>query len=75
MAETMMLGLRLAEGVSRDAFRQRHGHELDAVYGAQLAALAPLGVLIDDDDWVRLTTRGRLVANEILVRFLPESAE
>jgi hypothetical protein len=34
MAETMMLGLRLAEGISRAAFRQRHGRDLDAVYGA-----------------------------------------
>jgi oxygen-independent coproporphyrinogen-3 oxidase len=72
MAETMMLGLRLAEGVSRAAFRARHGRDLDAVYGAQLAALAPLGVLTDTGDAVRLTTRGRLVANEILVRFLPD---
>ncbi len=72
MAETMMLGLRLAEGISRAAFRQRHGRDLDAVYGAQLAALAPLDVLIDGGDGVHLTARGRLVANEILVRFLPD---
>ena len=73
MAETMMLGLRLREGIDRAAFRSRHGLALDAAYGAQLAALAPLGVLEDDGERVRLTTRGRLVANEILVRFLPDS--
>ena len=72
MAETMMLGLRLLEGVSRAAFRARHGRDLDTVYGAQLAALAPLGVLEDTGDAVRLTPHGRLVANEILVRFLPD---
>jgi oxygen-independent coproporphyrinogen-3 oxidase len=72
MAETMMLGLRLAEGVARAAFQRRHGVALDAVYGAQLAALAPLDVLIDSGERIALTTRGRLVANEILVRFLPE---
>ena len=75
MAETMMLGLRLAEGVSHAAFRQRHGRELAATYGAQLAALAPLGVLTDTDGYVRLTTRGRLVANEVLVRFLPDDPQ
>ena len=74
MAETMMLGLRLAEGVSRAAFRRRHGIALDTIYGAQLTALAPLGVLIDMGDRLALTTRGRLVANEILVRFLPDDA-
>jgi oxygen-independent coproporphyrinogen-3 oxidase len=73
MAETMMLGLRLLEGVDRDAFRQRHGLLLDTVYGPQLVALAPLGVLHDDGTRLRLTQRGRLVANEVLVRFLPDN--
>lgn len=72
MAETMLLGLRLREGVARAAFRARHGRALDAVYGAQLAGLTPLGVLDDDGRSVRLTPRGRLVANEVLVRFLPD---
>lgn len=72
MAETMMLGLRLSEGISRAAFRARHGRTLDEVYGTQLAGLAPLGVLNDNGQSVRLTPRGRLVANEVLVRFLPD---
>lgn len=72
MAETMMLGLRLAEGVSRAAFRARHGRDLDAVYGPQLADLVALGLLDDAGDAVRLTPRGRLVANEALLRFLPD---
>ena len=74
MAETMMLGLRLREGVDRAAFQRRHGLALDAAYGPQLAALAPLGVLHDDGACLSLTGRGRLVANEVLVRFLPETA-
>jgi oxygen-independent coproporphyrinogen-3 oxidase len=72
MAETLMLGLRLREGVSRAAFQARHGRALDEVYGAQLADLAPLGLLEDDGAAVRLTPRGRLVANEVIVRFLPD---
>ncbi|CAA9567681.1 MAG: Hypothetical radical SAM family enzyme in heat shock gene cluster, similarity with CPO of BS HemN-type, partial [uncultured Thermomicrobiales bacterium] len=63
MGETMMLGLRLAEGVSRDAFRARHGHALDTVYGTEVAELVALGALEDVGDAVRLTGRGRLVAN------------
>lgn len=70
IAETMMLGLRLLEGVSRAAFRARHGRDLDAVYGVQIAELATLGVLHDTGEAIRLTPRGRLVANEVLVRFL-----
>lgn len=72
MAETMMLGLRLAEGVFRAAFRARHGRDLDGVYGPQLAELVALGLLHDAGDAVRLTPRGRLVANEVLVRFLAD---
>ena len=72
MGETMMLGLRLAEGVSRAAFRARHGADLAAVFGSQLAELASLGLLVDDAESVRLTRRGRLVANEVVLRFLPE---
>ena len=74
MAETMMLGLRLLEGIDRHAFQRRHGLTLDAAYGSQLAGLAPLGVLHDDGARLCLTPRGRLVANEVLVRFLPEAA-
>ena len=72
MAETMMLGLRLAEGVSRAAFRARHGHDLDATYGAQLARLVALDLLDGAGDAVRLTPRGRLLANEVLLRFLQD---
>ena len=72
MAETMMLGLRLAEGVAHAAFRARHGADLATVYGPQLAELASLGLLVDDGEAVRLTRRGRLVANEVVLRFLPE---
>ena len=72
MAETLMLGLRLREGVARDAFLARHGRALDEVYAPQLAALQPLGVLEDTGATLRLTQRGRLVANEVLVRFLPD---
>jgi len=35
------------------------------------AGLASLGLLVDDGDAVRLTRRGRLVANEAVLRFLP----
>ncbi|HEX5505866.1 MAG TPA: radical SAM family heme chaperone HemW [Thermomicrobiales bacterium] len=72
MAETMLLGLRLADGVSHAAFRRRHGRDLAAVYGPELADLAALGLLTDDGAAVRLTPRGRLVANEALIRFLKD---
>lgn len=68
--ETMMMGLRLTAGVSRAHFRDRCGHELDAVYGDEIGDLARLGLLDADAAGIRLTTRGRMLGNEIFARFL-----
>jgi oxygen-independent coproporphyrinogen-3 oxidase len=71
MGETMMLGLRLLdEGVSRSAFVARHGVELDQVYGAVIQELDQLGLLIVEQDRVRLTHRGLMLANDVCARFL-----
>ncbi len=69
MAETMMMGLRLDDGVSEAAFESRFGRRLDTVYGEPLAELTALGLLERDDGVVRLTARGRLLGNEVFVRF------
>ncbi|MDE2860549.1 MAG: radical SAM family heme chaperone HemW [Chloroflexota bacterium] len=69
MAETMMMGLRLDEGVSLASFESRFGRRMDAVFGEQLAELTGLGLLERDDSVVRLTARGRLLGNEVFLRF------
>ncbi|MCA9858792.1 MAG: radical SAM family heme chaperone HemW [Thermomicrobiales bacterium] len=71
MGETMMLGLRLlGEGVSAAAFATRHGVALDERFGAQIEELAALGLVDWDDERVRLTHRGTLLANDVCARFL-----
>jgi oxygen-independent coproporphyrinogen-3 oxidase len=71
MGETMMLGLRLLdEGISRSAFLARHGVELDQTYGAAVRELSQLGLLFVDEDGVRLTHRGLMLANDVCARFL-----
>ncbi len=72
MTETMILGLRLKEGVNRAAFAARHRRTLDDAYGAQLAPLIDVGLLTDNGTAIALTTAGRLLANEVLLRFLAE---
>lgn len=71
MAETMILGLRLGEGVSLDGFARRFGREVTSLYRAQIEELISLGLLAKDDDALQLTRRGRLLGNEVFVRFLP----
>ena len=69
MAETMMMGLRLDEGVELATFESRFGRSLDAAFGEQLAELTGIGLLERDDGVVRLTARGRLLGNEVFLRF------
>lgn len=74
MAEMVMLGLRLVEeGVGLANFAQRFGKPLERVYGAEIEALAQIGLLEIAPDRIRLTPRGRLLGNEAFQRFLPPS--
>ncbi len=74
MADSVILGLRLAEGVSESAFRARYGLGLQDAYGDAITQNVSLGLLRVDvekrDSVLRLTEQGRLLANEAFVRFL-----
>ena len=71
MGETMMMGLRLVEGVSEERFRSRFGQGLVDVFGAELRLLSGLGLLEWDGRAARLTPRGRLLGNQVFQHFLP----
>jgi len=72
MAETVVLGLRLVEGLRLEEFRRRFGQELISVYGAQVEELESLGLLERADGCLRLTANARLLGNEAFQRFLPD---
>ncbi|HEU4760212.1 MAG TPA: hypothetical protein VFT91_09565, partial [Dehalococcoidia bacterium] len=72
MADTLILGLRLNEGVAVEEFRLRFGADIDEVYGPALAELSGLGLIERPDGRLRLTERARLLANEVFVRLLPD---
>jgi oxygen-independent coproporphyrinogen-3 oxidase len=74
MADTMILGLRLTEGVSAQAFERRHGRAVDDVFGALLREFEGYGIVERTPTHVRLTRRGRLLSNELFQRLLPEPA-
>jgi oxygen-independent coproporphyrinogen-3 oxidase len=71
-AETVMLGLRLNEGMARRRFDERFGVALDAIFGATLTQCHEWGLIDDDGERVRLTPRGRLLSNEVFQRLLPD---
>ena len=70
MAETMMMGLRLDEGIDSQAFCDRFGIAVDSVYGRQIRELVALRLLDFDPRGLRLTRRGRLLGNEVFERFM-----
>ena len=61
MAETMMLGLRLSEGISQGAFLRRFGASLVETYGPQIDDLLGLELVAWQEDRLVLTPRGRLL--------------
>ncbi|MBN1179560.1 MAG: radical SAM family heme chaperone HemW [Anaerolineae bacterium] len=71
MGETMMMGLRLAEGVSDARFRARFGASLEAVCAKALGQLSRRGLLSWDGRAARLTAQGRLLGNQVFAHFLP----
>ena len=70
MAETMMMGMRLDDGVRLQDFQDRFGESLTAVYGAQVDELTGLGLIELCDGALRLTQPGRLLGNEVFLRFV-----
>ncbi len=70
MAETMMMGLRLQEGIAFNAFKRRFGTGLRDVYSEEMNELKSLGLLDDSNAVLRLTPQGRLLGNEVFQRFV-----
>ena len=69
--EAVALGLRMVEGFSRGAFAAEFGVDPLVRYPGPVASTRQAGLLEVDGDAVRLTPAGRLLANEVLVAFVP----
>jgi oxygen-independent coproporphyrinogen III oxidase len=71
MQETMMTGLRLTqEGVSAETFQARFGMELPVVFEQEIRELQDFALLEWAGDQLRLTKRGRLLGNQVFMRFV-----
>ncbi len=71
LGETMMLGLRLADGVDLDALSMRFGLDLRRLYRAALRQAVSAGLATLDGNRLRPTLRGMLLNNELAALFLP----
>ncbi|HYW54992.1 MAG TPA: radical SAM family heme chaperone HemW [Dongiaceae bacterium] len=70
--EAIMLALRTAEGVDVPAFRERYGIDVHQRYRGVVDDLVAAGVLAADPARLRLTERGRFVANDVCGAFLAD---
>jgi len=71
MDETMLTGMRLTEeGVGFERFRKRFGAEIEDVYPKEIEELKEKKLVEVDDERVRLTKGGRLVANWVFEKFV-----
>jgi len=71
MSEFMMTGLRMTKtGISNAEFRARFGNGLLDIYQKEIGELIQHGLLEWIDASVRLTKRGRLLGNQVFLRFV-----
>lgn len=70
MEETMFLGLRLTEGVSKAEFQRQFGVSMEQIYGEIVRENTAKGLLIDEAGYVRLTREGMDLSNYVMAQFL-----
>ena len=70
MEEEMFLGLRKNRGVSLETFEERYSLTLREVYGKELDELLYKELIVIENDFVKLTTRGRFMGNTVFQYFL-----
>lgn len=73
MSETVILALRLREGLDLAGFEARFGEPLQGVFGAALAETLSLGLVeVTADGRLRLRDEAVMLGDEAFMRFLPE---
>lgn len=72
--ETLCVQLRRCEGIGRVEFEMQTGFRLEEIAGQALARLIEMEVVEDDLLGVRLTRRGKCVADTVIASFLAAGA-
>ena len=72
MSETAFLALRTAQGLHLPTFEQRFAEPFTNFVGNRLQYVAEAGLLEQENGWLRLSKRGRLLGNEVFLRLLPD---
>ena len=70
LEESFFLGLRMNRGVTFAEIAERFGPGALSGYDLVIAESVEAGLLLRNDDCISLTSRGRLLSNEVFARFL-----
>ncbi|MDP4097017.1 radical SAM family heme chaperone HemW [Paenibacillus sp. P96] len=70
MEDFMMVGLRMAEGVSSERFNRQFGQSLEQIFDRPLAKMLNAGLLEKTSGGYRLSERGILFGNDVFGEFI-----
>ena len=70
LSETMILGLRKLNGVSKIDVKEKFGYDIEEVYSSEITKLLRLELLIQEEDRIRLTDKGLDLANQVFMEFI-----
>jgi len=68
--ETLFLGLRMNDGIEGERLRQEFGDEMVAGVMPAVDEAREAGLLVLEDERLKLTARGRMASNEVFSRLL-----
>lgn len=70
ITDTLIMGLRLTEGISFHEFENRFGASLEELHGKTIRKFMKLGLLETREGALRFTTKGLFLSNEVLSELL-----
>lgn len=70
LEESFFLGLRLNRGLNLSQVAQEFGESAVTAASEAMAELVEVGLMERQGDTIRLTSRGRLLSNEVFERFI-----
>ena len=69
-AETVIMSLRLRQGISNIDFYERFGRKIEDLFGYQMKRLIKDGLLSYEDEKLKLTEKGLYIADTVLAEFI-----
>lgn len=75
LQEEFFLGLRMNRGIDLDKLAARYGFDELAAFRSDISELISGGLLEKQGNIIRLTSRGRLLSNEVFARFIADKTK